>query len=101
MSEQIKKMPRQSIYAQVKRIMPPTGETTLNNYHMIKHTKSHKKHSNAMEQPTEIKEPLSQNNRQTVKNRRKYDPKRSQAAFLRPTASKLAPGAETDPKKSN
>ena len=54
-----------------------------------------------MEQLTKIKEPLSQNNRQTIKNRRKYDPKRSQAAFLRPKASKLVPGAETDPKKSS
>ena len=54
-----------------------------------------------MEQLTQIKEPLSQNNRQTIKHRRKYDPKRSQAAFLRPKASKLVPGAETDPNKSN
>ena len=54
-----------------------------------------------MEQLTKFKEPLSQNNRQTIKNRRTYDPKRSQAAFLRPEASKLVPGAETDPKKSN
>ena len=54
-----------------------------------------------MEQLAQIKEPLSQNNRQTIKNRRKYDPKRSQAAFLRPKASKLGPGAETDPKESS
>ena len=54
-----------------------------------------------MEQLTKIKEPLSQNNRQTIKNRRKYGLKRSRAAFLRLVASNLVPGAETDPKKSN
>ena len=53
-----------------------------------------------MAQLTQIKEPLSQNNRQTIKHRRKYDPKRSQALFLRPEASKLGPGAEPDPNKN-
>ena len=54
-----------------------------------------------MEQLAKTKETMSQINRQTIKNRRKYDPKRSQAPFLRPEASKLGPGAETDLKKSS
>ena len=44
---------------------------------------------------------MFQNNRQTIKHRRKYCPKCARAAFLRLLASKLTPGAETDPKKSS